>query len=166
MADKNALQGFEDSLTASRAWLMDLPLAGLRWSLGFGSRQETSQAAWSGYDASVGLAKNVIDTLYRNPVFADLAASNLEAALDGLLRWQQVGNAMTRTLLAAAVQAADLPARQDVAALHAEVIALRNRLDEMAAADAVAEDTFGEPAKPCEPVVTPLVAPAPARRAA
>ena len=166
MADKNALQGFEDSLTASRAWLMDLPLAGLRWSLGFGSRQETAQAAWSGYDASVGLAKNAIDTLYRSPVFAGLAASNLEAALDGLLRWQQVGNAMTRTLLAAAVQAADLPTRQDVTSLHAEVTALRNRLDEMAATDAAAEDKLGEPAKPREPVVTPLVAPAPTRRAA
>ena len=166
MADKNALQGFEDSLTASRAWLMDLPLAGLRWSLGFGSRQETAQAAWSGYDASVGLAKNAIDTLYRNPVFADLAASNLEAAIDGLLRWQQVGNAMTRTLLAAAVQAADLPTRQDVTALHAEVTALRNRLDEVTAMDAATEDMLGEPAKPREPVVTPLVAPAPARRAA
>ena len=166
MADKNALQGLEDSLTASRAWLMDLPLAGLRWSLGFGSRQETAHAAWSGYDASVGLAKNAIDTLYRNPVFADWAASNLEATLDGLLRWQQVGNAMTRTLLAAAVQAADLPTRQDVAALHAEVTALRNRLDERVATDDMAEGTLGEHSKPREPVVTPLVAPAPARRAA
>ncbi len=166
MADKNALQGLEDSLTASRAWLMDLPLAGLRWSLGFGSRQETAQAAWSGYDASVGLAKNAIDALYRNPVFADWTASNLEATLDGLLRWQQVGNAMTRTLLAAAVQAADLPTRQDVASLHAEVALLRQRLDEVNATDAAAENTRGAPAKPREPVVTPLVAPAPTRRAA
>lgn len=166
MADKNALQGLEDSLTASRAWLMDLPLAGLRWSLGFGSRQETAHAAWSGYDASVGLAKNAIDSLYRNPVFADWAASNLEATLDGLLRWQQVGNAMTRTLLAAAVQAADLPTRQDVAALHAELTVLQNRLDEVPATDDMAEGTLGEHSKPREPVVTPLVAPGPARRAA
>lgn len=164
MADKNALQGFEDGLTASRAWLMDLPLAGLRWGLGFGSRQETAQAAWSGYDASVGLAKNAIDTLYRNPAFADWAANSLEVTLDGLLRWQQVGNAMTRTLLAAAVQAADLPTRQDVAALRAEVALLRDRLDEVAATDAIEEDMHGEPAEPREPVVTPLIAPA--RRAA
>ena len=166
MADKNALQGFEDGLTASRAWLMDLPLAGLRWGLGFGSRQETAQAAWSGYDASVGLAKNAIDTLYRNPAFADWAANSLEVTLDGLLRWQQVGNAMTRTLLAAAAQAADLPTRQDVAALRAEVALLRDRLDEVAATDAIEEDMHGEPAEPREPVVTPLIAPAPARRAA
>ena len=166
MADKNALQGFEDGLTASRAWLMDLPLAGLRWGLGFGSRQETAQAAWSGYDASVDLAKNALDTLYRNPAFADWAANSLEVTLDGLLRWQQVGNAMTRTLLAAAVQAADLPTRQDVAALRAEVALLRDRLDEVAATDAIEEDMHGEPAKLREPVVTPLIAPAPARRAA
>lgn len=166
MTDKNALQGFEDGLTASRAWLMDLPLAGLRWGMGFGSRQETAQAAWSGYDASVGLAKNAIDTLYRNPAFADWAANGLEVTLDGLLRWQQVGNAMTRTLLAATVQAADLPTRQDVAALRAEVAALRNRLDEVAATDAVENETRGEPAKPREPVVTPLAGPVPTRRAA
>lgn len=167
MAGANIRKGFEDGMTAYRAWLVDLPLAGMRWSLGFGSEQETAEAAWNGYDASMRLAKNAIDELYRNPVFAEWAASTLEGSLDGLLRWQQAGNALTRTLLAGLVQAAELPTRRDVAALRAEVATLRAQLRGLTDANAAEDEERGHETREArQPVVTPLVGPTPARRAA
>ncbi|MEE9145942.1 MAG: hypothetical protein V3U27_00900 [Candidatus Tectomicrobia bacterium] len=165
MAGTKTTTGMKDVMTAYKAWFVDLPLAGTRWSIGLGSEQETTKAAWSGYDATLRLASATIDSVYRTPLFGASTAR----ALEGGLRWQQVGNAMTRTLLAGVVQTAGLPTQADTKALRAEVAALRAELGAFPASPQMvpADKTAVNPDGREETVVTPLARnPGTVRRAA
>ena len=160
MAGTKLTKGMNDVMTAYGAWCVDLPLAGTRWSMGLGSRQETTEAAWGGYDATVRLTTSAIDTLYRTPLFGAWTARTL----DGVLRWQQVGNAMTRTLLAGLVQAAGLPTQTDTQAVRAEVAALHAELQYRQGAPA--DTRVVDPGVRPDTVVTPFGSPQATRRAA
>ena len=165
MAGTTAIKRTNDMMRAYKAWFVDLPLAGTRWSMGLGTEKDTTEAAWSGYDATIRLATSAIDTLYRTPLFGASTAR----ALEGGLRWQQVGNAMTRTLLAGVVQTAGLPTQADTKALRAEVAALRAELGAFPASPQMvpADKTAVNPDGREETVVTPLARnPGTVRRAA
>ncbi len=121
MVKKDAANNMSDAMIAYKALLFDLPMAGTRWGLGFGNEKETTATAWTGYDAMVRLASRTVDGWYRTPLFAQTTARSLE----GFLRWQQIGNAFTKTVLTGLAQAAGLPSRADTKALQAEIRALR-----------------------------------------
>ena len=73
----------EDLTTAYTALFIDLPLSGVKQSLGLAEEKETIETAWKAYDASVRLATAAIDNLYRTPLFGDVTARSLELFLQG-----------------------------------------------------------------------------------
>ena len=142
MVKKDTANNMSDAMIAYKALLFDLPMAGTRWSLGFGNEKETTATAWTGYDAMVRLALRTVDGWYRTPLFAQTTARSLE----GFLRWQQVGNAFTKTVLTGLAQAAGLPSRADTKALQAEIRALREATTALRATPVV-QDISSEPKK-------------------
>ena len=102
MVKKDAANNMSDAMMAYKTVLFDLPMVGTRWGLGFGNEKETTATAWTGYDAMVRLASRTVDGWYRTPLFAQTTLRSLE----GFLRWQQVGNASTKTVLTGLTQAA------------------------------------------------------------
>ena len=147
MPGTKAGQGITDLMTAYKAFCMDGPLAGMRRNLGLTAEKEAVAAGWAGYDATMRMASTTIDNIYRTPFFGALTARTF----DGLLRWQQVGNAMTRTTLAGLVQMAGLPTQTDTKALRAEVSALRAEVTALRAGQQTVRI-----AKPDTPIVKPL----------
>ena len=142
MIEKDTANNMSDAMMAYKALLFDLPMAGTRWGLGFGNEKETTATAWTGYDAMVRLASRTVDGWYRTPLFAQTTARSLE----GFLRWQQVGNAFTKTVLTGLAQAAGLPSRADTKALQAEIQVLREEVTVLRATP-VAQDITPEPEK-------------------
>ncbi len=124
MAENNVANMMTDAMRVYKALFFDLPAAGIRQGLGLADGQETTTSAWGGYDAMVRLTSQGIDNLYRTPQFAEATARTL----DGFLRWQQVGNALTRTALTGLTQAAGLPSANETRALQAEIRALREEV--------------------------------------
>lgn len=121
MAETNVANMMTDAMKVYKTLFFDLPVTGIRQGWGLADDQETATSAWGGYDAMVRLTSQGIDNLYRTPQFAEATAR----ALDGFLRWQQVSNALTRTVLAGLTQAAGLPSAHETRALQAEIRALR-----------------------------------------
>ena len=142
MAENNdAANMMADAMKIHKALFFDLPLAGMQQSMGPHTEKETITSAWSGYDAMVKVASRSIDNLYRTPQFAEATARSLE----GFLRWQQVGNGVTKTVLTGLTQAADLPSAKDTKGLQAEVRALREEISVLrGAAELRAVSTKGE----------------------
>ncbi len=124
MADTAMKKGMNEFLTAYTALWVDLPFAGLRIGLGMGDEKEAARAAWKGYDAAAKLTSMAIDDLYRNPLVGETAA----AALDGILRWQKVGDALTGAFFTGLWRAVGLPTAAEVQALRAEVQALAEKV--------------------------------------
>ena len=124
MAETNVTNMMTDAMKVYKALFFDLPVAGIRQGLGLADDQETTTSAWGGYDAMVRLTSQGIDNLYRTPQFAEATAQ----ALDGFLRWQQVSNALTKTVLTGLTQAAGLPSANETRALQAEIRALREEV--------------------------------------
>ena len=121
MADKQLTQTAEDLATVYKTLLLDLPVAATKWGLGSGGEQETTEAAWKAYDASVRLTSMTVDTLYRAPLFGEIAARSLNM----FLRGQQLGNALAGVFFTGLWQSVGLPTATEVQALRAEVQALR-----------------------------------------
>lgn len=142
MVKKETANNMSDAMIAYKALLFDLPMAGTRWGLGFGNEKETTATAWTGYDAMVRLTSRTVDGWYRTPLFAQTTARSLE----GFLRWQQVGNAFTKTVLTGLVQAAGLPSRADTKTLQAEIRALREEVTVLRATPII-QDLMPEPEK-------------------
>ncbi len=132
MAETKGADMATDVMKVYKALFFDLPVAGIRQRVGLADAQETSMSAWGGYDAMVRLASQGLENLYRTPQFAAATAQ----ALDGFLRWQQVSNALTKTVLTGLTQAAGLPSAHETRALQAEIRALR---EEVTALRGVAE---------------------------
>ncbi len=124
MAETNIAHMMTDAMKVYKALVFDLPVTGIRQGLSLADNQETTTSAWDGYDALVRLTSQGIDTLYRTPQFAEATAR----ALDGFLRWQQVSNALTKTVLTGLTQAAGLPSAKETRALQAEIRALREEV--------------------------------------
>ena len=147
MAENNVANMMTDTMKVYKALFFDLPVAGIRQGLGLADDQETTTSAWGGYDAMVRLSSQGIDNLYRTPQFAEATARTL----DGFLRWQQVSNALTRTVLTGLTQAAGLPSANETRALQAEIRALR---EEVTALRGVPERTEVSPK--VEQAATPI----------
>ncbi len=124
MAENNGANMMTDAMKIYTTLFFDLPAAGIRQGLGLADDKETTTSAWGGYDAMVRLTSQGIDNLYRTPQFAQATAR----ALNGFLRWQQVSNALTRTVLTGLTQAAGLPSANETRALQAEIRALREEV--------------------------------------
>ena len=124
MAENTGANMMTDAMNVYKALFFDLPEAGVRQSLGLAESQDLATSAWGGYDALVRLTSQGIDTLYRTPQFAEATARTL----DGFLRWQQVSNAWTKTVLTGLTQAAGLPSATETRALQAEIRALREEV--------------------------------------
>ena len=124
MAENNGANMMTDAMKIYKTLFFDLPVAGIRQGLGLADDKETTTSAWGGYDAMVRLTSQGIDNLYRTPQFAEATAR----ALDGFLRWQQVSNALTRTVLTGLTQAAGLPSASETRALQAEIRSLREEV--------------------------------------
>ena len=124
MAEKNVANTMTDAIKVYKAMFFDLPVAGMRQSMGFANDADTTANAWSSYDALVRMTSRNIDNLYRTPQFAAATARSLE----GLLSWQQVNNAFTRTMLTGLTQAAGLPSAKDTKVLQKEIRALRDEV--------------------------------------
>jgi hypothetical protein len=122
MADKQLTQTAEDLATVYKTLLLDLPLAATKWGLGLGVQQETTETAWKAYDASVRLTSTTVDTLYRAPLFGDIAARSLNV----FLRGQQMRNALAGVFFTGLWQSVGLPTSTDVQTMRAEVQGLRD----------------------------------------
>jgi hypothetical protein len=123
MADTAMKKGMNEFLTAYTALWVDLPFAGLRMGLGMSDEKEATEAAWKSYDAAVKLTTTAIDDLYRNPLVGELTAS----ALDGMLRWQKAGNALSGAFFTGMWRAVGLPTAAEIQALREEVRALAEK---------------------------------------
>ena len=124
MAENNVANMMTNAMKVYKTLFFDLPVAGVRQSVGLAGDTETTTSAWSGYDAMVRMTSRGIDSLYRTPQFVEATARSL----DGFLRWQQVGNALTKTILTGLTQAAGLPSENETKALQAEIRALREEV--------------------------------------
>lgn len=123
MAEKK-MHGVEDLVTFYKSFFLELPLAGAKWSLGLGDEKAATEAAWKGYDAAVRLSTAAIDNLYRAPMFGEITARSL----DGLLRWQRLGNAVAGAFFPILWQTVGLPTAAETQALRAELQGLREEL--------------------------------------
>jgi len=121
MADKQLTQTAEDLATVYKTLLLDLPVAATKWGLGIGRKQETTETAWKAYDASVRLTNTTVDTLYRAPLFGEIAARSLNV----FLRGQQMRNTLAGVFFTGLWQSVGLPTATEVQAMRAEVQALR-----------------------------------------
>jgi hypothetical protein len=82
------------------------------------------ETAWKGYDATVRLTTAAIDNLYRTPLFGEVTGR----ALEGVLRWQWVSNAVAGAFFTGLWQAVGLPTATETRALRSEVQALREEI--------------------------------------
>lgn len=126
MAKQQSTQGMADFATAYKSFFFDLPLAGLKWSLGAGEEKETAEAAWKGYDASVRMASAAIDGLYRNPLFS----TAFGRVLSSTLQWQQMSNALSGAVFSSLWKAIGAPTAADIEGLSEQVRSLQNQLSE------------------------------------
>jgi hypothetical protein len=126
VAQQQSSQGAADFVTAYKSLFFDLPLAGVKWSLGAGEEREATEAGWKGYDASVRLTANAVDALYRNPLFSDVFARTVSTAL----RWQKITNAFTTAFFTSVWKALGVPTADDVQGLSEHIRALEHRLSQ------------------------------------
>jgi len=113
-----------DLMTMYKATFFELPLAGTKWAWGVGKEQETTEAAWKGYDAWVRLANTSIDELYRNSLFGELMAR----ALDRSLRWRRLRNAWAGAFFGGLWPVVGLPTAAAVQSLQEGVQSLTARV--------------------------------------
>jgi hypothetical protein len=128
VATKQQSQGVEDVTTAYKSFFFDLPIASVKWGLGIGGEKDAVTAAWKGYDASVRMATAAIDALYRNPLFSDVFSRTLST----MLRWQQIGNAVSGTVFTSLWKVMGVPTADEVQALAEQLRGLEHRLSQMA----------------------------------
>jgi hypothetical protein len=114
----------EDLTTAYTTLFIDLPLSGLKRSLGLAEEKETTETAWKAYDASVRLATSAIDRLYRTPLFGEATARSL----DLFLQSRRLGNALSGAVFTNLWNTVGLPTAAETQALRAEVQALREEV--------------------------------------
>jgi hypothetical protein len=117
----------EDLTTVYTTFVIDLPLSGLKWSLGLAEEKETTETAWNAYDASVRLATSTIDRLYRTPLFGDAMAHSLELFLQG----QRFSSALSGAMFTNLWNTVGLPLASETQALRAEVQTLREEVRTM-----------------------------------
>ena len=128
MAKQQSSQGAADFTTAYKSFFFDLPVASLRWGLGVGGEKDATIAAWKGYDASVRMATAAIDALYRNPLFSDIFGRTLSS----LLRWQQIGNAMSGAVFTSLWATIGIPTATELQGLSEQLRSLEHHLSQMA----------------------------------
>ena len=126
MAQQQSSQGAADFVTAYKSLFFDLPLAGVKWSLGVGEEREATEAVWKGYDASVRLAASAIDALYRTPLFSDVFSRTVNAAL----RWQKITNTFGNALFTSVWKALRVPTVDEVQGLSEQIRALEHALSQ------------------------------------
>jgi len=114
----------EDLTTAYTALVVDLPLSGVKQSLGLAEEKEATETAWKAYDASVRLATTTIDRLYRTPLFGDMTARSLELFLQG----QRLSGAFSGAVFTGLWNTVGLPTASETQALRAEIQALREEV--------------------------------------
>src|SRR5574341_1019169 len=102
-----------DLMTMWQATFLELPLAGVKWGWGVGQEQEVTETAWKGYDAWVRLASASVDELYKNSLFGETTAR----ALDSVLRWQRLSQAVVSTVATSLWSVVGLPTAATVQAL-------------------------------------------------
>jgi hypothetical protein len=128
VAKQQQSQGAVDFTAAYKSLFFDFPMASLKWGLGMGEEKDATTAAWKGYDASVRMATATIDALYRNPLFSDVFSRTLNT----MLRWQQIGNAVSGTVFTSLWKAMGVPTSGEVQVLAEQLRGLENRLSQMA----------------------------------
>jgi hypothetical protein len=128
VAKQQGAQSATDLATAYKSFFFDLPLAGLKWSLGAGEEKTATEAVWKGYDAGVRMTSTAIDTLYRNPLFSTIFGRTLSTAL----QWQQVGNAVSGAVFTSLWKALGAPTAAEIKGLSEQVRALDARLSQVA----------------------------------
>jgi hypothetical protein len=121
MADTQLTQSVKDLATVYKTLLLDLPVAVTKWGLGVSEEKEAAETAWKAYDVGVRLATTTIDSLYRAPLFGQVAARSLDATL----RAQRLNSAVAGVFFTGLWQAVGLPTSTEVQSLRAEVRALR-----------------------------------------
>lgn len=114
----------EDLTTAYTTLFIDLPLSGLKRTLGLAEEKETIETAWQAYDAGVRLATLAIDRLYRTPLFGETTARSLEMFLQG----QRLTSALSGAVFTNLWNTVGLPTAAETQALRAEVQALREEI--------------------------------------
>ena len=124
MVKQQLEQMTKDLATLYKTFFFDLPLAGIRWGTGVGSEQETTTAAWKGYDAGIRLATTSLDTLTRTPLFGEMTARSL----DLMVRSQHVSNALTGAFFAGLWQTVGLPTAAETQSLRVEMQTLREEV--------------------------------------
>lgn len=127
MAKQETSQSTQDIATAYKSFFFDLPLAGLKWSFGAGEEKDATIAAWKGYDAGVRATVAAIDALYRNPLFNDLFGRTVST----MLRWQQIGNAVSGAVFTSVWKALGAPTAAEAQGLSEQLRSLEHRLAQM-----------------------------------
>jgi len=114
----------EDLTAAYSAFFIDLPLSGVKRSLGLGEEKEATETAWKAYDASIRLTTTAIDRLYRTPLFGEATARSLDFFLQG----RRLSSALSGAVFTNLWNTIGLPTAAETQALHAEVQALREEI--------------------------------------
>jgi len=123
-------QSAKDLLTLYKALFIELPVAGTKASLGVSKDNEVEETAWKAYEAWVRLVNRSTDALYQNHFFGDA----LGRSLHGLLRMQQLTNAVSGAVFAALRSVTGLPGASEVQAVRTELHDLRLELRSLIAA--------------------------------
>jgi hypothetical protein len=124
MTTQNPLQNTPDLFTVSQTLFWAFPLATARQVWGINSEQETAEATWEAYDASVRAATTAIDALYQAPYFSDAVSSTINQ----VLRWQQMSTAVNSVVWTSLWQTLGLPTAAEVHALNDHLRRLETRL--------------------------------------
>jgi hypothetical protein len=134
---KQAAVGMDEMLsTMLRAILLDLPLVAAKRGFGRAEKRTVTETAWKGYDASMLLGRASIERLYQIGLLGALVGR----AVDGLLRFQRLNNAVMGAFFAVLWRTTDLATateidavREDLRTLAAAVSAQGEKIDALVA---------------------------------
>jgi len=128
MAGKN--QNAKDLLTLYKTLFIELPISGAKSTLGIAKDNELENHAWNAYDSWIRLMSSSTSALYQNPFFGDALGRNLP----GLLRSQQITNALSGAFFAVVRTITGMASAVDVQAVRGEVRDMRLELRSLIAA--------------------------------
>jgi hypothetical protein len=117
-------------------WL-DLPVEAGKILLGTGNEKELRKAGWKAYDAWIGLANELTNAFYSDPIIGEVTGQMMESAL----RLRLIGEAMASAFFGNLWPSIGLPTHREMAAVRDELLTLREELAAYAARLPVSDDS-------------------------
>jgi hypothetical protein len=127
------------------AWL-ELPAEAAKVLAGAGDERGFRKIGWKAYDAWIGLANELTNAVYSDPIVGEVSGRIMETAL----RLRQIGGTMAEAFFGNLWPSIGLPTHKEMVALRDELLALREELALYAklpiaekSAEMAAHDTLG-----------------------